>query len=74
MNNYGWLVTLGERLRAGTPEVLGLLGTDPFSSAPPRFTRAALYDYRFSTPRERRRTGDWWVREPEGKIPLGPEP
>jgi lipase maturation factor 1 len=71
MESYEWLETLGERLRAGTPEVLGLLGRNPFAGAPPRFVRAVLYDYRFSTTPERRRTGAWWVREPRGTIPLG---
>jgi hypothetical protein len=28
--------------------------------------RATLYRYRFSTPEERRRTGDWWTRSPLG--------
>jgi hypothetical protein len=72
MESYQWLETLGQRLRAGTPEVLGLLGRNPFSGAPPRLVRAVLYDYRFSTASERRRTGAWWVREPRGTIPLGP--
>ena len=69
--SLGWLETLAERLRSGTPEVLGLLGRNPFPDAPPRLVRAVLYDYRFSTPEERRRTGAWWVREVEGNIPLG---
>ena len=70
MDSYEWLGTLGERLRAGTPEVLGLLRRNPFAGAPPRFVRAVLYDYRFSTAAERRRTGAWWVRELRGTIPL----
>ena len=70
MESYEWLGTLGERLRAGTPEVLGLLGRNPFAGAPPRFVRAVLYDYRFSTAAERRRTGAWWVRELRDTIPL----
>jgi lipase maturation factor 1 len=74
MQNYQWLETLGERLRAGTPEVVGLLGRNPFERAPPRYVRAALYDYRFTTAEERRRTDAWWVRELEGTIPLGPQP
>jgi hypothetical protein len=65
-----WLETLGVRLRAGTPEVLGLLGRNPFPDAPPRHVRAVLYDYRFSTSEERRRTGAWWVRELRGTFSL----
>ena len=66
-----WLETLAERLRSGTPEVLALLGRNPFSGAPPRHIRAVLYDYRFSTPEQRRRTGAWWVRERRGEFALG---
>ena len=73
MQSYPWLETLAGRLREGRPEVLGLLGRDPFESAPPRYTRAVLYDYRFTTADERRRTGAWWSRELEGTIPLGPQ-
>jgi hypothetical protein len=68
--SLGWLETLAERLRAGTPEVLALLGRNPFPDAPPRHVRAVLYDYRFSSPQERRRTGAWWVREARGVLPL----
>jgi lipase maturation factor 1 len=71
VQSLGWLETLAERLRSGTPEVLALLGRDPFPGAPPRHVRAVLYDYRFSTPEERRRTGAWWVRERQGDLPLG---
>jgi lipase maturation factor 1 len=72
--SLGWLQTLGERLRAGTPEVVGLLGRNPFATAPPRFVRAVLYDYRFTTAEERGRTGAWWVRSPEGTFLLAPAP
>jgi lipase maturation factor 1 len=61
--NYDWLQSLASHLRAGTPEVLALLGPNPFPRAPPRFIRLRFYEYRFSTPEERRRTGAWWVRE-----------
>jgi hypothetical protein len=71
VENLGWLETLAARLRSGTPEVLALLGRNPFPSPPPRHVRAVLYDYRFSTPEERRRTGAWWVRERQGELPLG---
>jgi lipase maturation factor 1 len=69
--SLGWLEPLAERLRSGTPEVLGLLGRNPFPGTPPRYLRAVLYDYRFSTLEERRRTGAWWVRQRAGEIPLG---
>jgi hypothetical protein len=31
--------------------------------------RFALYDYRFTTWSERRRTGAWWARELRGYLP-----
>jgi lipase maturation factor 1 len=70
--SLGWLQSLAGRLRAGTPEVVGLLGRNPFAGRPPGYVRAVLYDYRFSTPDERRRTGAWWVRSPEGTFMLAP--
>ena len=71
VQSLGWLETLAVRLRSNTPEVLGLLGRNPFPDAPPRHVRAVLYDYRFSTREERRRSGAWWVRERQGELPLG---
>jgi lipase maturation factor 1 len=70
VQSLGWLETLATRLRAGTPEVLGLLGRNPFPGAPPRYVQAVLYDYRFTTPEERRRTGSWWARERLEDFPL----
>ena len=35
---------------------------DPFPDAPPRLVRARLMRYEFTTPDERRATGDWWKR------------
>jgi len=46
------------------PEMLKLLGNNPFPDKPPHYVRAVLYRYRFTTPEEKKRTGDWWVREP----------
>ena len=63
-----WLSSLVERLLRGTPEVIGLLGTNPFPAAPPRYVRLAYYRYRFSTPAERARTGAWWERDLAGYL------
>lgn len=72
MGNGEWLAALARSLKAGTPEVLALLGWDPFAGAPPRAIRLARYEYRFSTPAERSRSGAWWVRELSGYLPLAP--
>jgi hypothetical protein len=61
-----WLVRLVGRLLEGSPEVLALLAGNPFPDHPPRFVRAALFDYRFTNFDERRRTGAWWRREAKG--------
>lgn len=61
-----WFTNFMVRLLQGSPEVLGLLGTNPFPNAPPKYVRAELYDYTFTNFAERRATGDWWARKPEG--------
>ena len=61
-----WILQLLVRLLEGSPQVLGLLARNPFPDAPPRFIRAQLYDYRFTTAAERNATGEWWHREWKG--------
>ncbi|NED20334.1 lipase maturation factor family protein [Streptomyces sp. SID9913] len=58
-----WFGRLVERLLAGDRETLRLLRASPFPpDAPPRYVRARLFRYRFSTRRELRETGAWWQR------------
>jgi len=64
--NNPWLVNFVFRLLQGSPDVLALLGPNPFSGAPPRYLRALVYDYSFTDFETRRRTGAWWKREPRG--------
>jgi len=59
-----WLQPLAEKLLAADPATLKLLRHDPFHGERPTFLRARLYRYRFTTPAERRATGQWWVRKP----------
>jgi hypothetical protein len=58
-----WLLALVLRLLAGDRATLALLRRAPFPDRPPRFIRARLYRYRFTTAAERRATGAWWSRE-----------
>jgi hypothetical protein len=51
-----------ERLLQGDRDVLGLFRSDPFASQPPRYVRAVLWQYWFSTPEEKRTQGIWWTR------------
>ena len=62
-----WVLQFMARLLEGSPDVLRLLRNDPFPRAPPHYLRAQVYEYRFTTPEERRRTGDWWRREWKGE-------
>ena len=63
-----WLLTLLRRLLAGTPQVLGLLGDNPFPARPPRYVRLVYYRYRFAEPSVRARTGAWWERDRVGYL------
>src|SRR5579875_2585014 len=66
-SQHPWFVSfLGKLLRNDRP-VLELLRSNPFPDAPPKFVRAELYEYRFTTPRERAETGQWWKREYAGQ-------
>jgi predicted DCC family thiol-disulfide oxidoreductase YuxK len=58
-----WIEAFLARLLEGSPEVLRLLKTNPFPNAPPRYIRALIYDYRFTSLEEKKRTGRWWKRE-----------
>jgi hypothetical protein len=61
-----WFAPLLTKLLEGDRPTLGLLRFNPFPDRPPRYVRALLYEYHFTTPEERRRTGNWWKRELRG--------
>ena len=63
---YGeqWFVPFLTRLLEGDRRTLRLLRRNPFPDAPPTYVRARLFEYRFTTWRERRATRAWWVRTP----------
>jgi hypothetical protein len=58
-----WFRVLLQRLLEGSPDVLRLLGPNPFPDHPPRYVRALLYDYRMTDIETKRRTGAWWRRK-----------
>jgi hypothetical protein len=59
-----WLVNFLHRILEGSPDVNELIAYAPFPpDRPPKYVRAALYDYRFTDPETRRETGAWWRRE-----------
>ncbi|HEV3408784.1 MAG TPA: lipase maturation factor family protein, partial [Chthoniobacterales bacterium] len=57
-----WFYGLMQRLLENSPSVLGLLESNPFPQKPPRYVRAILYDYHFTTAAERSASGNWWKR------------
>jgi hypothetical protein len=62
-----WFISFLERLLENAPQVTNLLATNPFPHEAPRFVRARLYEYRFTTAEEHRATGAWWKREEAGE-------
>jgi hypothetical protein len=69
-----------ERLLENDQDVLSLFRENPFAQAPPRYVRAVLWQYWFTSMDEKRRTGNWWrrnlmglyapalTRQPDGKF------
>jgi hypothetical protein len=61
-----WFINFISKLLDGSPEVTGLLERNPFPDHPPRYVRAMVYEYSFSTMAEHRHSGAWWDRQPLG--------
>jgi predicted DCC family thiol-disulfide oxidoreductase YuxK len=62
-----WFVRLAVNLLENNPNVTRLLAHNPFPKEPPRYLRATLYDYHFTSCDEHRTTGAWWKREKQGE-------
>jgi hypothetical protein len=52
-----------ELLLQSDPDVLALFRGNPFPGAPPKYVRAVLWQYWFSTAEEKRAQGVWWTRQ-----------
>jgi hypothetical protein len=52
-----------ELLLENDRDVLGLFRGDPFGGTPPKYVRAVLWQYWFSTAEEKRKQGVWWTRQ-----------
>jgi hypothetical protein len=66
---YGraWFRPFLRRLLANDGDTLKLLRRNPFADSPPTFVRARVFEYRFTSPAERRRTKAWWTRQLVGE-------
>jgi lipase maturation factor len=62
-----WFVNFVAKLLQNDERTLSLLARTPFQGRAPRYVRALLYEYLFTTPEERRSTGAWWKRELKGE-------
>jgi lipase maturation factor 1 len=51
-----------ERLLENDPDVLSLFRGNPFGQSPPRYVRAVLWQYWFTSIEEKRQSGNWWKR------------
>ena len=58
-----WFIRLMKSLLVNDREVLRLFRTNPFKEAPPKWVRAKFYQYHFTTPEEKKATGNIWKRE-----------
>lgn len=58
-----WFGNFLYHLLLGTPEVLALIRDNPFPESPPRFVRTVLYEYTFSSVKEKQEHGRWWNRK-----------
>jgi hypothetical protein len=63
---HPWFISLLGKLLENDKAALGLMRYNPFPDKPPKYVRALLYEYHFTTPEEKRRTGAVWKRKLTG--------
>lgn len=52
-----------ERLLSASPDTLALFAANAFPQSPPKYVRAVLWQYWFTSMAEKRATGLWWRRQ-----------
>ena len=65
--NATWMSRLFRGLLNHESRVQALFDHNPFPDRPPKFIRARLYEYEFTTRTERKESGNWWKRTPAGE-------
>ncbi len=58
-----WVIHFMQKILQNSKPVLDLLGSNPFKDVPPKYIRAVVYDYTFTDPQTRKKTGQWWTRK-----------
>ena len=61
-----WFKSLIEKMLAGDAALLKLFRINPFPDKPPGCIRVLVFAYQYTTPEERRQTGNWWKRQQVG--------
>ena len=61
--HHPWFHQLITRMLQGSKDVLDLFRKNPFPEQPPKMIRAIVYEYHFSTLKEKSVSGHWWVRK-----------
>lgn len=64
-----WLMSLAYRLLSGQPEVLALMNNveSPFRDRPPKYIKASLYRYHYTSWSQTWNAQAWWTREKVGE-------
>ncbi|HEY5224252.1 MAG TPA: lipase maturation factor family protein [Microbacteriaceae bacterium] len=68
MRNEAWFQVFLLRLLEADPATLRMLRSAPFGAERPRWVRARMFRYRFSSRAQRRADHVWWVREEIGML------
>ncbi|NKX56238.1 lipase maturation factor family protein [Arthrobacter mobilis] len=63
-----WFIPFLRKLLEADRPTLRLLRVDPFDGEAPKYVRARIFHYRYSTWAEKRATGQWWIRRPAGVL------
>jgi|AGTN01.1.fsa_nt_gi Protein of unknown function (DUF1222). len=58
-----WFFRLAQKLLEGSTSVSELLEYNPFEGTPPKYIRAQLYDYHFTSIGQLFQSGQWWTRK-----------
>lgn len=62
----GWMPRLVAGLLDNDPVALSFFAENPFPDRPPKAIRGVRWRYEFTTPEEKRETGNWWKRTRAG--------
>src|SRR3989338_5002521 len=58
-----WFINLCVSLLQDSKEVIRLLKHNPFPDSPPKYLRAIIYEYKFTSLKMKEKTGRWWKRK-----------